>query len=382
MKHTPLLTTVLLSSSILSFSALAEPVVSSPEGQTRGQVDYKNAQPLPLPQLNPGLSNRLAEQPKSSPPLGKPGFSPGSQGNGETSPVQLYPAIKLPSNSSESKNANSSDTRAYGTGGVPFTTARVNSFTMQVSKDWPYAAAGKLFFKKANGSSYICSASLIKKGLVVTAAHCVFDWGKTDKGWYNNHSFVPAYNNGSAPYGTWSSQRIYILNSYYNGTTSACAQNGVVCNNDIAIIVLAPQSSKYPGTSTGYYGYAYDGYGFTGGKTLINQLGYPGNLDIAQLMERSDSQGTTNSSMANNTVIGSLMEGGSSGGPWLNNLGIAASNSSTSASAKDSNIVVGVTSWGYGAPNSQKTQGATQFTSNNIKSLVDQACAAYPAACN
>jgi hypothetical protein len=39
-------------------------------------------------------------------------------------------------------------------------------------------------------------------------------------------------------------------------------------------------------------------------------------------MERNDSQGSISAEFANNTIIGSLMTGGSSGGPYLVNLGV------------------------------------------------------------
>ena len=58
---------------------------------------------------------------------------------------------------------------------------------------YPFRAAGKLFFKKA-AETRICSASLIKRGLVVTAAHCVANYGKNEH--YLNFEFVPAYDNG------------------------------------------------------------------------------------------------------------------------------------------------------------------------------------------
>jgi hypothetical protein len=40
-----------------------------------------------------------------------------------------------------------------------------------------------------------------KPGIVVTAAHCVANYGQSQ--FYSGWTFVPAYNNGSAPYGTW-----------------------------------------------------------------------------------------------------------------------------------------------------------------------------------
>ena len=65
----------------------------------------------------------------------------------------------------------------WGTTNLPFSTARADGFTGTTNKTYPFRAAGKLFFTE-NGGSFVCSASLIGKGLVVTAAHCVADFGK------------------------------------------------------------------------------------------------------------------------------------------------------------------------------------------------------------
>jgi hypothetical protein len=139
-----------------------------------------------------------------------------------------------------------------------------------------------------------------------------------------------------------------VLTSYYNGT-DPCAVAGVVCQDDVAVLVLraAATGVTYPGTSTGWYGYGWNGYGFTAnGLTQITQIGYPVCLDNGGLMERNDSQGVKTASQSNNTVIGSLMCGGSSGGPWLVNFGIRPAYH-VSCWTSPVNVVMGVTSWGY-----------------------------------
>jgi hypothetical protein len=98
-------------------------------------------------------------------------------------------------------------------------------------------------------------------------------------------------------------------------------------------------------------------------------------------MERNDSSGFKNTTYSSNTIIGSQMDGGSSGGPWLVNFGIPPTlTGETNGSAANPNIVVGVTSWGY-ISTGPKEQGASPFTSNNIVSLVNSACTSAPAAC-
>ena len=218
----------------------------------------------------------------------------------------------------------------------------------------------------------MCSASLLKRGIVVTAAHCVANFGA--KQFYTNWQFIPGYRNGIAPFGTWTASGATVLTSYRYGTDS-CAVSGVVCTNDVAVLQMAPQSGAYPGTSTGWYGYGYNGWGFTpSGQTHITQIGYPAGLDSAAYMERNDSYGYKSAGNSNNTIIGSLMDGGSSGGPWIANFGYAPTLTGvTAGSYPNANIIVGVTSWGY-TNSDVKQQGASPFLSTNIGTLINAVC--------
>jgi len=297
--------------------------------------------------------------------LGQPGFSSGGNGTGIPNPVALGTPRAT------------EGFRAFGTSNQPFSTARADLSPTATNTSYPYRAAGKLFFKIGT-STFVCSASLIKRGVVVTAAHCVANFGK--KQFYSGWQFVPGYRNGVAPYGTWTVRSATVLTSYYNGS-DPCSSPGVVCRNDVAVLILNTQGGGYPGTATGWYGYGWDGFSFTGGLTHVTQIGYPNCLDSGVFMERNDSHGFTSSGNVNNTLIGSLMCGGSSGGPWLANFGIASGlTGTTSGSAASANVVIGVTSWGY-TSTSPKQQGASPFLSGNIVVLVNTACSSVPAAC-
>ena len=266
----------------------------------------------------------------------------------------------------------------FGTSNHPFTTNRANPAGINITNKYPFRAAGKLFFN-IGSTTYLCSASLIKKGVVVTAAHCVALFGAQQ--FYSNWRFVPAYNNGTAPYGVWTAATAWVMTSYYSGTES-CAVSGVVCPNDVAVIVLNPQGGVYAGAKTGYYGYGWNGYGYTPQNIAqLTQLGYPVALDGGLLMQRTDSYGFVDGNASNNTVIGSLQTGGSSGGPWLVNFGIKPVLSGTAVGAEATrNTVVNVTSWGY-TSTLVKQQGASPFTSGNIVPLVSSACGGAPSAC-
>ena len=342
--------------------------------QAAAGIDFVNAQPMELPSA-PGRSDAealadLIHTLTSPPLLGTPGHSPGARGDGTTEMIRLGAPPAASGVISEE----------FGTNNHPFSTARADLSPTATNKAYPYRAAGKLFFNIGT-STFLCSASLIKRGVVVTAAHCVSKFGQNQ--FYSNWHFVPGYRNGSAPFGNWTVKSAFVLVAYLNGT-DPCANPGIICQDDVAILLLNPSATgAYPGTATGWYGYGWNGYGFTAnGQTEISQIGYPVCLDNGVLMERNDSNGFQSSSNSNNTIIGSLMCGGSSGGPWVVNLGIRPVLTGTTAgTAPGPDTVVGVTSWGF-TSTGPKEQGASPFLSGNIVALVNAACAAVPGACS
>lgn len=340
--------------------------------QNAGAVDFVNAKAMPLP-TNPVVADAtqamIQALASAKPALGPSGYSLGAEGTGVISPVFLG----TPAAASEEVAP-----QDFGTNNHPFSTARADLYSLATNTRYPYRAAGKLFFN-IGGSAFICSASLIKRGIVVTAAHCVANFGKNQ--FYSGWQFVPGYRNGSAPFGTWTVKQAWVKTAYLNGTDS-CAVAGVVCTDDVAVLILNTQNGGYPGTTTGWLGYFYGG-GFTSNSlTEVTQLGYPAGLDNAAYMERNDSQGYISSSNSNNTIIGSNMNGGSSGGPWIANFGLpSALTGESNGSFPNANVVIGVTSWGY-TSNAPKEQGAAPFTSKNIQSLITSACTATPAACS
>lgn len=341
-------------------------------------IDYANATPLPLPIVPAGAADMGSFRDSSNAALfeGAPGFSPGAVGNGKEFPVRLAQP--------GSQSSSSVQPMEFGTSNHPFTTSRVNLEGNMLSKTYPYRAAGKLFFK-IGGSSYVCSASLIQPGVVVTAAHCVTDFGGD---WYSDWTFVPAYNDGAAPYGKWKAKVAVVMSSYKSGSDS-CAVPGVVCRNDVAVIALTPQGGllspqiNYAGNLTGWLGYGWNGYGFTPyNQAQFTQLGYPMSHDAGGLMQRTESLAYVAPSLSNNSVWGSRQTGGSSGGPEVVNLGHSSvlSGGVTPGSEATFNVVTGVTSWGY-TDQAVKQQGASPFRSSNIGLLVPAACSFEPGAC-
>ena len=345
-----------------------------------GDLDYANAIPMPLPQSPVAPVEDGGEVFRAS--LGVPGSVPGAVGNGKQTPV----SVPIGDESAESGDDGMSS-QEFGTSNHPFTTKRVdmagagtnNTAPNGVSLRYPYRATGKLYFKDGT-ATYVCSASLIKRGVLVTAAHCVAAFGKNR--YYTNFQFHPARYDALSPYGVWNGQRAWVLTSYLNGTDPCYSgAPGVVCKNDIAVISIAPKTTAptYPGTATGWYGYSYNGYGFTPANlALFNQLGYPVALDGGLKMQRTDSQAFVSTTFAGNSIWGGLQTGGSSGGPELVNLGMSpVLSGGILHGAEWEQRVVGVTSWGY-TNQAVKQQGASPFLSTNIVPLVAAACAGSP----
>ncbi len=294
--------------------------------------------------------------------------------------------------------------------GVPFNTT--NGALVPVASR-PYRFAGKLWMRFGT-SWYVCTASLIKRGLLVTAAHCVHNYGRGAGGFANEVRWYPAnFNSAGGPWSYYQGQVWTIPTVYLNGTdTCQPGATGVVCNNDIAVVRLAPRNGLYPGSALGgWFGYGWNGYGFVSTPIFgnarvsqITQIGYPVAIDNGYQMLRGDSFGKyiasagSNGKQLRNTQLGSAMTGGSSGGPWLVNFGtspvVTGSASLGRAGTVARNTVVGTTSWGYTAVGIN-VQGASYFGQNaefplanyggrgagNIGALVNAACTASPAHC-
>jgi V8-like Glu-specific endopeptidase len=341
-------------------------------------VDFVNAKPMPLP-INDLLEDSTQAKVQallSTPDVGAQGYEHGAIGSGQMNPVFLgKPAPEATESNVKPEDWGTSDHPS--TTDHPFTTVRADLYALDTQSSYPYRAAGKLFFN-IGADTYWCSASLIKRGIVVTAAHCAANYGHSQ--FYSGWRFVPAYRDGAAPFGVWSAQQVWIEHTYYNGT-DGCTVYGIVCPDDVAVIILNTQSGDYPGTAAGWFGYWYGG-GFTSsGLTQITQLGYSAGLDNGLYLERTDSYGYISASDSNNTIIGSNMNAGSYGGPWIVNFGFPSTlTGETNGSFSHPDVIVGVASWGY-TSNAPKEQGASPFTSNNIKSLLNSACAETPAAC-
>lgn len=299
---------------------------------------------------------------------------------------------------------------AYGSiGGFPFTTRMVpqepssNRDAAPVDQE-PFRQTGKLFMEFPGGV-FVCSASVIEPGLVLTAAHCVHNFGLGESGFADAVYFQPARHNSKEPYGEWDAVSIIIPTVYADGT-DRCSPDapGVICENDVAILVMESQTNwgveQEIGDVVGLYGlYENDtGYIPLGGdgdlSAHLTALGYPSTDYTGVRMIQTESIGVQDSDYVldsdyNQVVIGSNMTGGSSGGPWLHNFGKSDGSTGTPAQDADLNRVAGVTSWGF-RNDSIKIQGSSRFANNtafpeggptNVQALINFGCTLGPSKC-
>ena len=203
-------------------------------GPRIGDPIYVNARPLPLPiagNFSPETAQAELIGLLSSVPAvtGRvPHYVRGTVGDGKESPVFLGTPAK---NFADDGGLISYE---YGTSNLPFSTARADGATGSTDKIRPYSASGKLFFNEGT-SAFVCSASLIGKGLVLTAAHVIAKPG-------DGGTIEPYKPN----------QRVMVVLS--DGTTVMGRTLGINRRIDSGMIQITdkpPANAKWPGAAEG-----------------------------------------------------------------------------------------------------------------------------------
>ena len=167
------------------------------------------------------------------------------------------------------------------------------------------ATTGKVFFT-LGGQNYVCSGaatSSSNRDVVTTAGHCV---NEGPGAFATNWAFVPAYNNGSRPYGTWTARTLV--------TTSAWA-NQCDLNYDGGFAVMNTLGGSHLTDVVGGQGIAFN----LARGLSYNAYGYPAAPPFNGETLKSCS-GTASDDVWGGTQSQAItcdMTGGSSGGPWL-----------------------------------------------------------------
>ncbi|MGW4685217.1 peptidase [Streptomyces sp. NPDC004244] len=163
--------------------------------------------------------------------------------------------------------------------------------------------SGRVFFT-FGGRTASCSGDSITSAngsTVITAGHCV----KYQGAWHTNWVFVPAYNNGNAPYGQWPATKTFATDQW------AASED---MNMDVGLAVVAPQNGQKLSQVVGAQGILFNG----GYNKRMYSFGFPAAspYDGTKLVYCSGNSSkdfllTKDHSLACN------MTGGSSGGPWF-----------------------------------------------------------------
>jgi len=197
-----------------------------------------------------------------------------------------------------------------GTNGIDSPTGTSQIFTRHQGNlhapfwtTYPYRTVGK-FFSSA-GSCTASSAS--GNNVVVTAAHCVYNTGTNT--WYANKSFTPAYRNGAAPYGNFSTYQCFVLTDWVN-LVGGFSINGW-SKYDVAVCKMNANSAGQALSSTvGWLGRSWNwpyvqhhhNFGYASNITSL----YTNICSAESFYQTTDTLG-----------MGCDMTYGASGGPWI-----------------------------------------------------------------
>lgn len=176
----------------------------------------------------------------------------------------------------------------------------------RAAAETPVSHIGKVFFT-LGGTDYVCSANAVvssNENTVATAGHCLKDGGGS---WASKFAFVPAYDDGNAPYGVWAANAVY--------TTSQWARSGDISYDTGFAVVSNPNGSTSLSDTVGASGVA-----FNQARGLqYKAFGYPAGTpyDGSSLYSCSGTATQDPFGQTQSQGIPCDMTGGSSGGPWF-----------------------------------------------------------------
>lgn len=170
-----------------------------------------------------------------------------------------------------------------------------------------YKTVGK-FFVRALGAQFSCTATVIGRNIIVTAAHCfkgVISGVKyTTTGW----TFAPMWHDNQFPYGTWSVRSVYLLRGWIDSLDPRL---------DYAVVALNPRSGRDIGYYTGQDSWNSSLNLAPGQSTPVRVVGIPeasakAQISVTRAVAVQVGRGFT-ALMASTPGFGN----GTSGGPWF-----------------------------------------------------------------
>jgi hypothetical protein len=183
----------------------------------------------------------------------------------------------------------------------------------------------------------------------------------------DDFEFIPAFDRGNAPFGRWDWDRVLVTTSWQNG------DGRFPHPGDFGLVILRNQRvqgrNQAVGDVLGWFGWST----FSAADEHVTVLSYPGNLDRGERLQRNDAQARAQGSFV--AEIGTYNGAGSSGGPWVLDLGVEAR-----GQPENGNQVVGVVSYGRGRAGEPQVEGIS-ILNDEFVLLLDQACAVRSSNC-
>jgi V8-like Glu-specific endopeptidase len=243
----------------------------------------------------------------------------------------------------------------------PFSQFPVSQLLYRTNLVYPYTTVGKLFFTLGI-QDYMCSASVIRPHLLLTARHCIFEYVHPSGGFFaTNVVFYPGYNGASNANlgGAWFARWLY--------TWVANAENW---RYDIGFVQLYDDTETGCGGSAGtpveaYTGYLGFRYGGSYNKRHWNEFGYPAEPPFGGnvMIESQSSTGAQDQFGVTDTVeVGNSQTGGTSGGPWILNF--------KQGKAGANNYANGVNSFRFTIPDRARAINSPKFFEYNFYNLL------------
>jgi len=292
-------------------SAREDGIQQTSSAQAWSQTRMEAAQPLPIPDIDaiPQAPSNLEN------PAMEPVFIP-----------SVPPAFDSDNTTADGKASILAGQSITGFDyPAPFT--RFENFDSY--QEFPYSTIGVLFFSQ-RGFDYRCSATVVGENALWTAGHCVHDGSDEPEGWSENVIFVPAYKNGSEPFGHW---------DYFDLVTRVAWYSAGELRFDIGGVILNPNGAQLSVQEVvGSLGFAYN----LSSKQHWFNIAYPSQSPFdgktMQICAGSFARYATNPASPVPVGMGCDMTKGSSGGAWIINF---------SGSSGGTNFVNGNNSFRY-----------------------------------